>query len=109
MAQTVSIDGASWQSSVLESELPVMVDFGAEWCGPCKMIAPSVEELALEYAGRLTIAKLDVDTNPQIAARYGVRSIPTLILFRGGNPVNQMVGAQPKGKMRRTIDEVLQG
>ena len=107
MPEPMDVNGESWQSSVVESELPVMVDFWAEWCGPCKMIAPAVHDLALEYEGQLNVAKLDVDSDPDIAARYGIRSIPALIFFKDGQPVDQIVGAMPKPQLKRKIDAVL--
>jgi len=103
----MDVNGENWQSSVMDSDLPVMVDFWAEWCGPCKMIAPAVHDLALEYEGKMNVAKLDVDSDPDIAARYGIRSIPALIFFKDGQPVDQIVGAMPKPQMKRKIDAVL--
>ncbi|MBI4537829.1 MAG: thioredoxin [candidate division NC10 bacterium] len=85
----------------------LLVDFWAEWCGPCRMIAPILEELAGEYAGRLTVGKVNVDENRQTAARFGVRSIPTLIILRGGNRVEQVIGAHPKAALKSKIDQVL--
>ena len=107
MAEPIEVTEANWDEDVLNSGLPVLVDFWAEWCGPCKMVAPAVHELALEYGGRLNVAKLDVDGSPTIALKYGVRSIPSLIFFRDGKPVDQIVGALPKGALQRKIDQVL--
>ena len=107
MPEPIDVNGENWQSSVMDSDLPVMVDFWAEWCGPCKMIAPAVHDLALEYEGKMNVAKLDVDSDPDIAARYGIRSIPALIFFKDGQPVDQIVGAMPKPQMKRKIDSVL--
>ncbi len=107
MPEPIDVNGENWQSSVMDSDLPVMVDFWAEWCGPCKMIAPAVHDLALEYEGKMNVAKLDVDSDPDIAARYGIRSIPALIFFKDGQPVDQIVGAMPKPQMKRKIDAVL--
>ncbi|MYC34319.1 MAG: thioredoxin [Chloroflexi bacterium] len=107
MPEPMDVNGENWQSSVMDSDLPVMVDFWAEWCGPCKMIAPAVHDLALEYEGKMNVAKLDVDSDPDIAARYGIRSIPALIFFKDGQPVDQIVGAMPKPQMKRKIDAVL--
>lgn len=87
---------ANFDSEVLKSETPVLVDFWAVWCGPCKMIAPVVEELANEYQGKLKVGKVDVDNNQQVAMKFGIRSIPTLLVFKGGKVVEQIVGAVPK-------------
>lgn len=96
---TVKVDNSNFQSDVLEAEIPVVVDFWAEWCGPCKMIAPSLEEIADEMAGDVKITKLNIDENPELAAQYGVRSIPTLVLFKGGEPASMQVGAKPKSAL----------
>jgi thioredoxin 1 len=107
MAEPKDVTESTWDQDVLNSELPVLVDFWAEWCGPCKMIAPAVHDLAVEYTGKLNVAKLDVDNNPTIAMKYGVRSIPALIFFKEGKPVDQIIGALPKGALKRKIDAVL--
>ena len=90
------------------AELPLLVDFWAEWCGPCKMIAPSVHEMAEEFDGKLMVGKVDVDNAPNIAMKYGIRSIPALIFFKGGQPVDQIVGAVPKGVLKSKIEAVLE-
>jgi thioredoxin 1 len=93
---TVKIDNSNFQTDVLQAKEPVVVDFWAEWCGPCKMIAPALEEIATEMGGKVKIAKLNIDENPELAAQYGVRSIPTLMIFKGGEVADMKVGAAPK-------------
>lgn len=93
---TVTVDNSNFETNVLQSAEPVVVDFWAEWCGPCKMIAPALEEISAEYAGKVKIAKLNIDENPELAAQYGVRSIPTLMLFKDGQVADTKVGAAPK-------------
>ncbi len=107
MAEPIEVSESTWDDEVLNSELPVLVDFWAEWCGPCKMIAPAVHDLALEYDGKLKMAKLDVDSAPNIAMKYRVSSIPALIFFKDGQPVDQVIGAVPKGALKKKIDAVL--
>ena len=93
---TVKVDNSSFKADVLDSAEPVVVDFWAEWCGPCKMIGPSLEEIATEMDGKIKVAKLNIDENPELAAQYGVRSIPTLMLFKNGEVADMKVGAAPK-------------
>ncbi len=99
----VQVEDSNFQAEVLNSSIPVLVDFWAVWCGPCKMIAPVVEELAKDYDGKLKVTKMDVDSNPKTAMQYGIRSIPTLLVFKGGQVVEQIVGAVPK---RHLVDKV---
>ena len=99
----VKIDNANFDSDVLQSDTPVVVDFWAEWCGPCKMIAPSLEEISNEMGDKVKIAKVNMDENPELASKYGVRSIPTLLMFKGGEPVAIQVGAAPKEKLSSWI------
>ena len=101
------VSDATFQADVLEAQAPVLVDFGAEWCGPCKMIAPILEEVGKEYAGKLKIAKLNIDDNPKTPGEYGIRGIPTLILFKGGNVEATKVGALSKSQLTAFIDSNL--
>jgi len=98
---------ANFKKEVLESDLPVLVDFWAAWCAPCKMIAPHVEELAKEYAGKMKIGKVDVDANSKIATRYGVMSIPTIVFLKNGKVMDQLVGAVSRHDLKRKIEENL--
>ena len=97
----------SFSNEVLNSELPVLVDFRAEWCGPCKMVSPIVEELSNEYNGKVKETKLEVDSNPQTATNYGIRGIPTLLMFKDGSAVDQIVGAIPKQQIAERIDKII--
>jgi len=97
--KTFDVNNADFQSEVLDSSTPVLVDFWAEWCGPCKMIAPIVDEIAEEYDGRLRVAKLDADANQEVLQNYGIMGIPTLILFKNGEPVERITGYKPKAKI----------
>jgi len=100
------VSDADFEQTILKSDVPALVDFWAPWCGPCKTVGPVVEELAGEYAGKVKIAKLNVDENKDTAAKYGVRGIPTLMLFNNGQPVDQIVGAVPKSRIKELLDKV---
>jgi thioredoxin 1 len=104
---TKKITDASFEADVLSADKPVLVDFWAEWCGPCKMIGPALEELSDELGERVTIAKINIDENPDAPGKYGVRGIPTMILFKGGAPAATQVGAAPKSKLKAFIEESL--
>lgn len=101
------VTDAEFSQSVLESNLPVMVDFWATWCGPCRMIAPYVEEIARDYAGKAVVVKMDTDANPQTPMKYGIMGIPTLIFFKDGKEVDRLVGAAPKVMITKKLDGVL--
>jgi len=106
-ANTVTVTDASFAEDVLNSDKLVLVDFWATWCGPCRMVAPVLEEIAGEHPEKITVAKLDVDANPTVARDYQVLSIPTLILFKGGEPVKQIVGAKPKAALLADLSDYL--
>lgn len=103
----VNVSDASFEQDVLKSESPVLVDYWAEWCGPCKMIAPVLEELATEHAGKLRVAKLNIEDHPEAARRFDVRSIPTLIVFQDGQPAKRLIGAKPKGALLEELSEFI--
>ncbi len=100
----IEVGDQDFQQKVLESDKPVLVDFWAEWCGPCRMLGPIIEQLADDYADRVTVAKLDVDSAQQVAMRYGIRSIPTVMLFKNGEVQETLVGVRPKGDYARVLD-----
>ena len=105
--KTVEITDDNFETEVIKSDKPVLIDFWAVWCGPCKLIAPIVEELSTEYEGKVKIGKLDVDSNQQTSIKFGVRSIPTLLLFKDGNLKDTIIGAVPKSKIVEKLDAVL--
>ena len=107
MGKYIEVTDASFEKDVLKSDIPVLVDFWAVWCAPCRMIAPIVEELATEKEGTLKVAKVDVDNNPNSAVQYGIRSIPTLLIFNDGKVSDQLIGALPKAKLVERVQKVL--
>ncbi|MCX7624513.1 MAG: thioredoxin [Thermomicrobium sp.] len=107
MAKTVTVSDETFEKEVVQSPVPVLVDFWAPWCGPCRMIAPILEEIAEEKAGKLKVAKVNVDENMQVAMQHGISSIPTLILYKNGKPVERIIGAMPKQRLLQQIEKHL--
>ena len=107
MAEIVDVTDASFDGEVLKSETPVLVDFWAEWCAPCRQIAPIVKELADDYGDRLKVVKMNIDESPKTPGTYGIRSIPTLLAFRGGQVVGQLIGARPKAAFQEMLDDIV--
>ena len=107
MSAAPAVTGDQFEEQVLKSEIPVMVDFWAEWCGPCKGLSPTVDAIAEEYAGKIKVFKLDVQTEAAVASKYGVSSIPTLLIFKAGEVADRLVGLQPKGNITARIDTIL--
>ena len=108
MSQPVEVNDSNFGQMVLQAKTPVLVDFWAAWCAPCRMVAPVVEELAKEYEGRVSFVKLDVDQNPRTASQYGIMSIPSLLIFKNGAPVSNIVGFRPKADLKRSLDATLE-
>lgn len=107
MGNEITLTEANFDAEVLTSSMPVLVDFWAEWCGPCRMLAPTIEELAREYSGTVKVGKVNVDQNTNLAERYGISSIPTIMLFKNGQIIEQTLGVQPKDTLKKMIDKNL--
>jgi len=107
VSKSIEVNDSNFDQMVLQAKTPVLVDLWAPWCAPCRMVAPVVEELASEYEGRVSFAKLNVDQNPRTASRYGIMSIPTLLIFKDGKPLSNIVGFRPKAELKRSLDAAL--
>ncbi len=107
ITHTITVNDENFDDEVLQSDIPVLVDFWAEWCGPCKVVGPTIEALAADYQGKVKVAKLNVDNNPDTAGRFGVRSIPTLIIFKDGEAQQAAIGVKPKGQLAELIETYL--
>jgi thioredoxin 1 len=107
MSSAAQVTDSTFKQEVLDSEVPVLVDFWAPWCGPCRMVAPVVDEISAQYEGQLKVVKVNTDENPNVASQYGIRSIPTLMIFKGGQKVDMVVGAVPKTTLANTLEKYL--
>jgi thioredoxin 1 len=107
MSDVREVTDTTWDSDVLKSDLPVLVDFWAPWCGPCRMVAPIVQELSEEYAGKVSFMKMNTDENPMVPSKFGIRSIPSLLIFKGGELKGTVVGFRPKSDLKKRLDEAL--
>lgn len=107
MSEATQVTDSSFTEEVLNSDIPVLVDFWAPWCGPCRMVSPVVDEIAQQYDGKVKVVKLNTDDNPNVASQYGIRSIPTLMIFKGGDRVDMVVGAVPKTTLANTLEKYL--
>jgi thioredoxin 1 len=107
MAKTTEVNDPQFESEVLKAEVPVLVDFWAPWCGPCRMVEPIVEELAEEYGDKVKFLRMNTDDNVNTSSQYGIRAIPTLLVFKGGQPVGQVIGFRPKSDLKKVIDQAL--
>ena len=107
MSSAAAVTDASFEEDVLKSDLPVLIDFWAPWCGPCRMVAPIVDEIATEFEGKIKVFKLNTDENPNVASQYGIRSIPTLMIFKNGEVVDRFVGVQPKKRLQEAIEQAM--
>jgi thioredoxin len=107
MSDPIKIDSTNFEAEVIKSDVPVLVDFWAPWCGPCKMLTPTIEALATEYEGKAKVVKVNVDDNQQLAGEYGIRGIPTLMVFKDGQMINSMVGMKPKDELAMALDAAL--
>ena len=107
MSTAAAVTDSTFEQEVLQSEVPVLVDIRAPWCGPCRMVAPVVDEIATQYTGQVKVVKINTDENPQVASQYGIRSIPTLMIFKGGQRVYLVVGAVPKTTLANTLEKYL--
>ena len=107
MADAIQLTDNNFEDEIIKSDIPAIVDFWAEWCGPCKMVGPTIEALAKEYAGKVKVGKMDVDTNPQTPGKFGIRNIPTIIFFKDGKVVNTIIGAQTKNTLEAELKKLL--